>query len=506
MSDFEDDSGMELSAEESSDNFLQSNDGEDDAFGFQDVDKEKGKKKDYEVDYQVLEPKDLVNLQEKESSQIQGVLGIPMSAATCLLRQYKWKQDKLIDKYMEDPEGVLSKGGISLDKGNEGIEIMKNFTCEICCMTETKMKTYALACGHRFCFDCYQQYVTMKIAETSDSRIQCMANCKLRFDDTQVRKLVKEEVYEKYERIVNQSYLDDHEHLKWCPAPNCRYAIECHIAQSSLKSIVPSVKCKCEYAFCFGCGLESHQPAICSIVKLWLKKCADDSETANWISANTKECAKCHATIEKNGGCNHMQCKKCKHDFCWVCLGPWSDHGTSWYNCNRYDDKASEDARSTQTKSRAQLERYLHYFTRYDNHHSSAKLEQELYQKIEKKMETLQKNTDLSWIEVQFLKKAASTLFKCRMILKWTYAFAYYLEKNNHTLIFEDNQRDLEMAVEQLSELLEKEIDPKTIPILKQQVLDKTVYVSSRMEILLSDCAQGLLEDRWKYITDVPLF
>lgn len=92
------------------------------------------------------------------------------------------------------------------------------------------------------------------------------------------------------------------------------------------------------------------------------------------------------------------------------------------------------------------------------------------------------------------------------MILKWTYAFAYYLEKNNHTLIFEDNQRDLEMAVEQLSELLEKEIDPKTIPILKQQVLDKTVYVSSRMEILLSDCAQGLLEDRWKYITDVPLF
>lgn len=58
------------------------------------------------------------------------------------------------------------------------------------------------------------------------------------------------------------------------------------------------------HSFCFGCGLPDHQPCICPVVKFWLKKCADDSETANWISANTKECPKCHSTIEKNGGCN----------------------------------------------------------------------------------------------------------------------------------------------------------------------------------------------------------
>jgi len=201
-----------------------------------------------------------------------------------------------------------------------------------------------------------------------------------------------------------------------------------------------------------------------------------------------------------------MNCKKCKHDFCWVCMGNWADHGTSWYNCNRFDDKNAEEARGSQAKSRASLERYLHYFTRYDNHNNSAKLEQELYQKIEKKMEVMQKTTNLSWIEVQFLKKAAQTLFRCRMILKWTYAFAFYLQRDNHTAIFEDNQRDLEMAVEHLSGLLEKDIAIDTIPELKQQVLDKTVYVSSRLEILLTDCAQGLLEDRWKYQTEAPLF
>jgi len=235
---------------------------------------------------------------------------------------------------------------------------------------------------------------------------------------------------------------------------------------------------------------------------MWLKKCADDSETANWICANTKECPKCQATIEKNGGCNHMTCRKCKHEFCWVCLGPWVDHGTSWYNCGRYEDKAGEDARSSQAKSRALLERYLHYYTRYNNHENSAKLDLEVYKKVENSMQILQKQSEMSWIEVQFLKKAAEILFECRTTLKWTYAFAYYLQRNNHTHIFEDNQRDLEMAVEHLSGLIESQFTPENIPQLKQQIIDKSVYVESRKQILLKDTAKGLLEDRWKYISD----
>lgn len=48
------------------------------------------------------------------------------------------------------------------------------------------------------------------------------------------------------------------------------------------------------------------------------------------LSINLQECPKCHATIEKNGGCNHMHCSTCKAEFCWVCLGPWEPHGSSW--------------------------------------------------------------------------------------------------------------------------------------------------------------------------------
>lgn len=312
-------------------------------------------------------------------------------------------------------------------------------------------------------------------------------------------RLVRPHATLRYMTLLNRTYVDDSSVLRWCPAPNCENAVECHISHKKFKTIVPSVRCSCGHAFCFGCSEQAHGPAVCPLVKEWLKKCKDDSETANWISANTKECPKCNSTIEKNGGCNHMTCRKCRYEWCWICAGPWSDHGNSWYNCNRYDEKAGVNARDAQAKSRAQLERYLHFFNRFANHEQSARLDRDLYSRTEKKMERMQQTSDLTWIEVQFLKKAVDTVTECRMTLKWTYCMAYYLERNNMTDLFEDNQRDLERAVEELSEQLESEIDPTTITTLRQKVTDLTVYVARRREIMLSDTAQGFEEGRWEF-------
>ena len=66
-------------------------------------------------------------------------------------------------------------------------------------------------------------------------------------------------------------------------------------------------------------------------------------------------------------------------------------------------------------------------------------------------MEEMQQH-NMSWIEVQFLKKSLDILCECRRTLMYTYVFAYYLKKNNQSAIFEENQKDLESATEQLSE------------------------------------------------------
>lgn len=41
--------------------------------------------------------------------------------------------------------------------------------------------------------------------------------------------------------------------------------------------------------FSFRCGTDYHAPTDCATIKKWLTKCADDSETANYISAHTKD-------------------------------------------------------------------------------------------------------------------------------------------------------------------------------------------------------------------------
>ena len=398
---------------------------------------------------------------------------------------------------MEDGDNITHKAGLPCRDPKIGLDGGLGFECPICCDDEADT-TFALSCEHRFCTACYGRHIDEKVVSEGEvRRLVCMADgCGRALDEETVKLIASPETYTRYLNLLDRAYVDDRDDVRWCPAPECDKAVMCGTTQ-----LIPSVVCANGHAFCFGCGLDEHQPCICSIVKVWLKKCEDDSETSNWISAHTKECPKCESTIEKNGGCNHMTCRKCRYEFCWICMGVWSEHGQAYYNCNRFEEKDSTSARDAQAKSRASLERYLHYFNRFDNHERSARLDRELFAKTERKMSELQNTSDMSWIEVQFLRNAVETLSVSRRTLKWTYAFAFYLKKSNATALFEDNQRDLEMAVEHLSELCEKPIIADQIAKLKREVLDRTVYVSKRREVFLSDTAKGLAEERWQFVS-----
>ncbi|CAG8906430.1 unnamed protein product [Penicillium egyptiacum] len=494
----------------SQDDFLGTQGSEDESLGedFDDLDAGfsddkdliKHKKKPYEVEFRVLDPPDIDREQLAQVNEVCAVLGLPPESVAILLRFGRWNKEKLIESYMEHPEETLEEAGLGSNfEGTAKTERVPGFMCDICCEDGDDLETYAMRCGHRYCVDCYRHYLGQKIKEEGEAaRIQCPGDgCNRIVDSKSLDLLVTKELQGRYRELLTRTYVDDKENLKWCPAPNCQYAINCGVKSRDLRRIVPTVRCFCKHEFCFGCSLSDHQPAPCKLVKMWLQKCEDDSETANWISANTKECTKCNSTIEKNGGCNHMTCRKCKYEFCWMCMGLWSEHGTSWYNCNRYEEKSGADARNAQAKSRSSLERYLHYYNRYANHEQSAKLDKDLYLKTEKKMTSLQSQSGLSWIEVQFLDTASQALQQCRQTLKWTYAFAFYLARNNLTEIFEDNQKDLEMAVESLSEMFEKPV--AELAGLKVDILDKTAYCNKRRVILLSDTAENLKNGEWSF-------
>ncbi|KAI0746162.1 hypothetical protein C8Q76DRAFT_790456 [Earliella scabrosa] len=512
----------------------------------------RGDQKVYEVDHSSLSQPDVERIMQTDVDHISGIFGVESGVAAQLLRHMNWNKEKLIEKYMDNASSVAVAAGVELPpreptppppkasssrqsqtgpqrttrrstaehsktskskRASPPVEESKQFVCPIC-FDDTQTKTMALVCEHKFCSSCWKEYITSKVRTEAECLITCMAeDCNMVALDQFVKTALADdsETWLRYQELLVRQFVSCIPHLKFCPYPSCTYTVSCPSAatKSSLTHMVPIVTCGASntHVFCFGCPIDTdHRPVVCAVAKMWLQKCRDDSETANWIKSNTKECSKCQSTIEKNGGCNHMTCKKCKYEFCWVCMGPWSEHGTSWYSCNRYDEKASVDARDAQTRSRASLERYLHYYNRWANHEQSAKLSMELYAKTEKKMEEMQITSELTWIQVQFMKKAVDVVFRCRMTLKWTYAMAYYLALGNEKELFEDNQRDLERAVEELSELIEAPIDPETIMTLRQKVTDKTVYVQKRNEIMLEDTAKGYLDGRWSWNVTVDGF
>lgn len=190
------------------------------------------------------------------------------------------------------------------------VEEPEPFLCPIC-FDDTQKDTLSLSCGHLFCTSCWTFYINSKIRDEGEHSIRCMAtDCTLIAPDTFIKNTLGDNqvTFDRYKELIVRHFVSSNSNLKFCPYPSCTYTVSCPSAasKSSLTTIVPTVHCGLSpnHRFCFGCPIEGdHRPVICSVAKLWLKKCQDDSETANWIKTNTKECSKCQSTIEKNGGC-----------------------------------------------------------------------------------------------------------------------------------------------------------------------------------------------------------
>ena len=150
-------------------------------------------RKAYEVDFKVYSPAEIQSHQDQQIDEVSAVLGQPSEATAILLRHLRWNKERLIDVYMDRPEGLLEEAGLGPETTQTPTtKVVKGFSCDICCEDTPGLATYALKCEHRYCVDCYRQYLAQKIKDEGEAaRIQCpTAGCNRIVDSKSLNLLV----------------------------------------------------------------------------------------------------------------------------------------------------------------------------------------------------------------------------------------------------------------------------------------------------------------------------
>lgn len=208
-------------------------------------------------------------------------------------------------------------------------------TCAVCFDDKTALETRTLACGHKFCLDCLRSNIQTAVRDKQTQALKCFdPSCKRPIDITDLRKIVYDKnTQNQINDIQLQEWLTQQANIKHCPTPNCHFSF---VNERADQFTHKCPDCKAEY--CGKC-LHPHNVLTSCIQAEQDRNLANDrnaQERANqqWLQQNTRQCPRCHATIEKNGGCNHMTCQKCRYEFCWMCLNDYNLRGHGPYGCS----------------------------------------------------------------------------------------------------------------------------------------------------------------------------
>ncbi|XP_037658883.1 E3 ubiquitin-protein ligase RNF19A isoform X2 [Choloepus didactylus] len=222
--------------------------------------------------------------------------------------------------------------------------------CPLCLLRHSKDRfPEIMTCHHRSCVDCLRQYLRIEISE-SRVNISC-PECTERFNPHDIRLILSDDVLmEKYEEFMLRRWLVADPDCRWCPAPDCGYAVIAFGCASCPKLTCGREGCGTE--FCYHCKQIWHPNQTCDAARqeraqsLRLRTIRSSSisysQESGAAADDIKPCPRCAAYIIKmnDGSCNHMTCAVCGCEFCWLCMKEISDlHYLSPSGCTFWGKK-----------------------------------------------------------------------------------------------------------------------------------------------------------------------
>ncbi|XP_040200547.1 E3 ubiquitin-protein ligase RNF14 isoform X1 [Rana temporaria] len=218
----------------------------------------------------------------------------------------------------------------------------KPFLCNICFSEKLGSEcTYFKDCSHVYCNSCLRDYFEIQIRDGEVHALNCPEpKCTSVATPAQVKMLVGEQLFSRYDRLLLQSTLDLMSDVVYCPRPSC----ETPVMQEPGDPM--GICSSCQYAFCTLCRMTYHGVSPCKLTaekllalrdeylaadedgkkflekrygKRVLQKAVEELESVEWLEQNSKPCPRCGTYIQKIDGCNKMTCTGCKQYFCWLC-------------------------------------------------------------------------------------------------------------------------------------------------------------------------------------------
>ena len=203
------------------------------------------------------------------------------------------------------------------DKEEEEDEKEDPNLCQIC-MDDFENPTEIENCKHKFCQECFHQYLVDKIKHNQIEQIPCpKKNCKAKnLSENFFSQFLTEQEYFKYRQFKAQNEIAKDSKKVFCPLcdsyANIEEGQDLMYDSNNPDYIKSTLKCQNGHEFC-SCGRPKHEGDCYR----------DEKEFKEFlVTEKIKKCPKCGFLIKKNKGCNHMTCGNpiCKYEFCWLCM------------------------------------------------------------------------------------------------------------------------------------------------------------------------------------------
>jgi len=166
------------------------------------------------------------------------------------------------------------------------------------------------------CKPCFVAWAESQI-DADASIIKC-CHCDAHLEPSTLARLVDAEHWAKYSDAALQRHLRRDSAFIWCS--KCSYGgwIDPKQPTSTCGWVCP--ECSNSFVYCPFCRRE-HGSLTCKRFQKIRQEMggAKDRESQNVVQRNSKMCPSCQMPIQKEGGCNFMDCPNCRRHFCWSC-------------------------------------------------------------------------------------------------------------------------------------------------------------------------------------------